>query len=101
MRIAKGDYLVYNQYVLSFIYVLVMAYIGIMFCLLKANRFLRDQRDSLLNEIKKLNKEHIEQYEINNSLCDSLIAKLQDFYEQHELILCNDGKYRAKCIIEK
>ena len=78
-----------------------MTYIGIMVWLLKANRFLYDQRDSLLNEIKRLEKEHIQQYEINNSLCDSLVIKLQDFYEQHELILCNDGKYRAKCTLEK
>lgn len=78
-----------------------MTYIGIMVWLLKANRFLYDQRDSLLNEIKRLEKEHIQQYEINNSLCDSLVIKLQDFYEQHELILCNDGKHRAKCTIEK
>ena len=79
----------------------IISFLGIIIWLIRQKVILYDQRDSLLNEIKRLEKEHIQQYEINNSLCDSLVIKLQNFYEQHELILCNDGKYRAKCTLEK
>ena len=99
--IAKGVYSVYNQYVWSFIYVLVMTYIGIMFWLLKANRFLRDQRDSLKNKLNLLEEELKTEIETNSDLTDHLVKNLHSFYEQNELILCNDGKYRAKCTIEK
>ena len=79
----------------------IISFLGIIIWLIRQKVILYDQRDSLLNEIKRLEKEHIQQYEINNYLCDSLVIKLQNFYEQHELILCNDGKYRAKCTLEK
>lgn len=62
---------------------------------------LTEQQAILEKELKEVYQQWFDETFTLNNLADSLVQKLQGFYEQHELVECNDGKMRAKCTIEK